>query len=257
MNLPLQQRAGANIGLIPTYIPRSLTATGKTLPLVLGDQLLFSGPDEGVRFVGAREVFNTSLVALAGIDVELLIKDALGNEISVTNIAVAAATAVPGNETKIGSDSPTSDPITLAPGEQLITRTTGVGYVGGAFIQAGYADLYGVQSVRAILSTTLQTVLALPPGKSAGGLLGGDAPGFVANYDTAANLVDVYVNDGVTDQLVLKGWPVTAGNFNQIPLPALGAGQSVKMALRAAITTPGKTVTYMALFMLNDEPSEV
>jgi hypothetical protein len=253
MNLPLQQRAGANVGLITSNYPRTQVVKSSTLALVLGDNLLFEGPAEGVRLVGNIALFNQNIAG--NLIVQAVLKNAAGNEQVIGTKTCLIAVVAPNTETTRNFFTPTVLAAALAPGESLILRVTTAGafVAGTAYAQAEYAELYGVQSVRAALSTSLQVVVQPPAGKSLVTLLGGDAPNFVLNYDSANHTIDVYVNDGVIDTLVYKGLFVPAGGTNSVPLPSLGAGQSLKMAMREPIATPGQLVQYGALYLLNDE----
>ena len=252
MNLPLQQRAGSNVGIITSNYPRTKTEKSVTQALALGDNLLFQGPVEGVRFVGNIALFNQNITG--NLIVQAVLKNAAGNEQVIGTKTCAIAVVAPNTETTRNFFTPTVLAAALTPGESLILRVTTAGaFVGGtAYVQAEYAELYGVQSVRAALSTSLQVVTQPPAGKSLVTLLGGDAPNFVLNFDSIDHIIDVYVNDGVIDTLVYKGLFVPTGGTNTVPLPSLGAGQSLKMAMRLPIATPGQLVTYAALYLLND-----
>lgn len=141
---------------------------------------------------------------------------------------------------------------TLASGEKLVLRfTPAPGYFGGTIGSMSYQDFYRAVNTRVDLDTDLKEVSAPLPGRSLqpANLL---SSAMILNLDTIPHTVDLYVNDGVQDYLLLKNAVVAAGAALNTGTVGPGNGQSLKAVLKEPLSAPGKRVIYIPCYVQYD-----
>lgn len=247
MNLPLQKRGGSNIGVVTAFTPRFSDSLAELFPIVLGDMELWKGPpNEGQsRAIGQVTVYNYSTVP---IQFDLYEVGVDGKEFFVKTTTVNPPPATP-----YFTVYSLSYPMVLIKGEKIIMRVTAPGYLGGAFVQTDSAMLYGAQSDRGDITTTLKKMVEPPQGKGLGAALG-PQPIVVVNTDSITHNLDVYFNDDAEgpDTLVIQGLELLPDQPVQVPFASLSYDQMLKAQLQEAIVDADAVVRWFSLYIEYD-----
>lgn len=247
MNQPLQRRAGSNIGVVAAFTPRFTNSLAELFPIVLGDMDLWNGPpkDGESRAVGQVTVYNYSTVP---IQFDLFVVGPDGKEFFVKTTSVSPPPATP-----YFTVYSLSYPMVLVKGEKLRMRVTAPGYLGGAYVQTDTAMLYGTQSDRVDITTTLKKMVEPPQGKGLGAALG-PQPIVVVNIDSITHNLDVYFNDDAEgpDTLVIQGLELLPDQPVQVPFASLSYDQMLKAQLQEPIVDADAVVRWFSLYIEYD-----
>lgn len=263
-DIPLEQRAGSNIGTQVAWWPRAKTGKSKTLPIVPGgDTVIFVCPDDVETLLPATLDFfnNSALPSPLPLQVIIVSPNGLEHPLFQPNIAALA-----GGVTGFNQLSPLLAPMALTPGEKLIVRAPGAPYVGGCVVEASCGKIFGGHSTRQAIGTQKTVIIEPPEGKSLGAVNGGidpTAPLWFFNTDTGPNPGDgdhtltIYHTDkdGV-DTLLFQGLLLTAGSGGRLFINSLGAGEKIKATINSPIVTPGRSVVAASFYQLYDAENQ-
>jgi hypothetical protein len=264
---PLEQRAGANIGVITGLWPRIKSGRTRFVALPKGpsDTELWTCPDDvETLMISAIDFFNNSAVP-SPLPVQLVLKSPPsmgGLEHPAVTLPIPALSL---GVTGVYTNSPYVIPLTLTPGEKLILRITDPTYLGGCVVEASAGVIYGPGglSVRRTIGTNLTKIVTPPPGKGLGASNAGATVNFnfmypiwLLNSDSVDHTVNFYLEENGVEQLVIQNWLAPSSGFNGVPYNSLASGQVLKALINEPIVTPGKNVLAAAFYMVVDESAE-
>ena len=253
-DIPLEQRAGANIGTQVAWWPRAKTGKSKTIPIASGaDTLIFECPDDIETLLpAALDFFNQSAApSPLPLDIIIVSPNGLEHPLFTSNVAAFA-----GGVTGFTQLSPLIAPMALTPGEKLIVRAPGAPYAGGCVVEASCGKIFGGHSTRQAIGVQKTVIVEPPEGKGLGAVNGGispTAPLWFFNTDTITHNVSVYHTDknGV-DTLLFQGLALIAGAGGSLFINSLDPGEKLKAVIAEPITTPGRSVVAASFYILYD-----
>lgn len=255
-DVPLEQRAGSNIGTQTSFWPRIKNGLSKLKKLVSGgDTVLFEcPPDIDSLIISTLDFFNNA-TAPSPLNVQPIIVSPNGIEHPVPVVfAVPAYTGFTGYL----QVNPLAQPIVLTPGEKYVLRTPA--YSGGdCFVEGSAGRVFGGISGRQAIGQSRTTILEAPDGKDLAAVNGGISPTFPLfffNSDPTNNhVLNIYVEDEGVDILIAKNFSVPSNSIEGFGYCSLSSGQKLKAEFVSGDppVAVGKSVVAASFYMLFDK----